>query len=118
MRPVPAVAENKEDFPVVRVNYHEAVAFARWLNEQLKSDEFEVDLPTEEQWEKAARGTDGRKYPWGNEEPTPELANYYDPNKETGLCSVWDHPKGASPYGLLDMAGNVWEWTKSKWKTK
>jgi formylglycine-generating enzyme required for sulfatase activity len=67
-------------------------------------------LPSEAEWEKAARGTDGRMYPWEVEEPNPELANY----NATGVgdtMPVGSYPSGASPYGVLDMAGNVIEWT-------
>ncbi len=65
------------------------------------------------EWEKGARGTDGRIYPWGDE-PDTKKANYL----ETGIgdtTEVGSFPEGASPYGLLDMAGNVWEWTRSLW---
>jgi serine/threonine-protein kinase len=66
-------------------------------------------LPSEAEWEKAARGTDGRIYPWGNQSHNPELLNYYY-SKQAGTTVVGKYPTGASPYGALDMAGNVWEW--------
>jgi len=90
-----------EDYPVIRVSYDDAEAYCRWAGRQ---------LPTGEQWEKAARGVDGRTWPWGNQEATCELANgssdcVGDTNR------VGSYPAGASPYGALDMAGNVDEWT-------
>ena len=89
--------------PVVNVSWHDAVAYAEWRG---------VRLPTEEEWEKAARGTDGRTYPWGNEQPTPKLCNFG--NNEKGTTPVGKYsPQGDSPYGCVDMAGNVWEWTQS-----
>ena len=100
--------------PVVRVSWYEATTFCRWLTIRLQkigalSDHEEIRLPTEAEWEKAARGTDERIYPWGNDKITPELANYTD----TGLgvtSTVGCFPRGVSPYGCEEMAGNVWEY--------
>ncbi|GEM_PF-6594483 len=94
----------KEKHPVVYVTWDDAVAFCEWAG---------VRLPTEAEWQKAARGTDGRLFPWGNEEPTKELCNF---NGNVGdTTPVGAYPKGKSPYGCLDMAGNVWEWCSSAW---
>jgi formylglycine-generating enzyme required for sulfatase activity len=91
--------------PVIRVSWEDANAYCNWLS---KKKGLNFKLPTEAQWEKAARGADGRKYPWGNNEPDETLANFM---KEVGKTSpVGSYPQGASPYGLLDVAGNVWEW--------
>jgi len=99
--------------PRDRVSWYEAVAFCRWLSAKLDS---EIRLPTEQEWEKAARGTDGRVYPWGNDFD-PQRAN----TRETGLgmtCAVGIFPHGASPYGVLDMIGNVVEWTCTDYDTR
>ena len=96
----------KAEHPVVYVSWHDAKAFCEWAR---------LELPTEEQWEKAARGTDGREYPWGNEQPTRELCNF--DRHEGGTTPVGKYsPQGDSPHGCADMSGNVWEWTSSLYK--
>ncbi len=87
------------DHPVVMVSWYGAQSYCKWAG---------GGLPTEAQWEKAARGTDGRRYPWGNADPTCSLAQFEDCS--SGTRPVGSFPDGASPYGALDMAGNVWEW--------
>jgi len=101
---------NDPSQPVVGVSWYEAVAYCNWLSAKTGRD---YRLPTEAEWEKAARGTDGRRYPWGDEW-VEGRAN----TEEAGIgetCAVGCFPAGASPYKALDVAGNVWEWTASKW---
>jgi len=93
----------KEDHPVVDVDWHDARSFCEWLGAR---------LPTEAEWEKASRGVDGRIYPWGNARPNRRLCNHNFFYGDT--LPVGSQPDGASPYGVLDMGGNVWEWTASK----
>ncbi|MGD2086522.1 MAG: SUMF1/EgtB/PvdO family nonheme iron enzyme [Candidatus Aminicenantes bacterium] len=96
---------NGPNFPVVGVSWYEAVAYANWLSKKTGKI---YCLPTEAQWEKAARGTDGREYPWGDEFDK-SLCN----SRECGLnrtSPVGIFPNGKSPYGCMDMAGNVFEW--------
>ena len=101
--------------PVVTVSWDDARAFTAWLASQL--DGLVARLPTEAEWEYAARGSDGRRYPWGNKPPDPPRATFgrrYD----TGRPAVVGHtPRGKSPFGVHDLAGNVWEWCLDAWAT-
>lgn len=88
------------------VSWHDANAYCAWLSHTTGRT---YHLPTEQQWEKAARGTDGREYPWGNEPPTDKLCNFNMNVGDTTPVGSYS-PQGDSPYGVADMAGNVWEW--------
>jgi serine/threonine-protein kinase len=97
------------DYPVIWVDWNQASAYCEWAGGK---------LPTEAQWEKAARGLNRNEYPWGNESPICDLANYNQgSNNEPKHCigdttAVGSSPGGASYYGVMDMAGNVWEWVR------
>lgn len=103
-----ALPDELRDHPVVDISWHEAQAFCGWLGKQTGR---RYRLPTEAEWEKSARGDDGRVFPWGNDFDL-QRCNV----RESGLgitTPVGRYPAGASPYGVLEMAGTVWEWTQS-----
>ncbi len=101
----------KLDYPVVSVSWDDAIAYAAWLAQM---NEQPWRLPTEAEWEKAARGTDGRLFPWGNTFDRSR-ANTVE-SRLRGATAVGSYPSGASPYGAEEMGGNVWEWTHSLYK--
>ncbi|MBN2394269.1 MAG: SUMF1/EgtB/PvdO family nonheme iron enzyme, partial [Anaerolineae bacterium] len=125
--------ENQANHPVTNVTWYDAMAYCEWLTEQLRVEECQVKvwraeqwetigingkawrfhLPSEAEWEKAARGTDGRLYPWGNLWDAKRCST--KESRSVATTPVDAYPLGASPYGVLDMAGNVWEWTRTIW---
>lgn len=117
----PGALQPPADHPVAFVSWPDAVAYARWLEEKLRGwpdtppvianvldGGWRITLPTEAEWEKAARGTDGRIFPWGDE-PRRDRANFLG----RGTSPVGSFACPECPYGLADMSGNVWEWTRT-----
>lgn len=112
------------DHPVATVSWTDALAYARWLDSTLRAssetpaeltqrlrDGWRISLPSEAEWEKAARGADGRVYPWGNG-PRRDRANFA--GRSTAPVGTFECPE--CPFGLFDMSGNVWEWTRSPYQ--
>ncbi len=100
---------DRADHPVNCVDFEQATAYCASVEKR---------LPTEEEWEYAARGSDGRKFPWKGGDPANQLCwngegNEMGKGKHPSTCPVGSYPAGASPFGILDMAGNVWEWTSA-----
>ena len=107
--------EQKKDHPVVNVSWNDAMAYCQWLNDFLKgelSSGLVFRLPTEAEWEKAARGLNGYEWPWGDEFDKNKC-NFSEGGKGTTTRVGSYSPQGDSSYGCADMAGNVWEWTHS-----
>ena len=103
-------ARGEGDHPIVHVSWRDGLAYSRWLSEVTGKN---YSLPSEAEWEKGARGTDGRIYPWGNQWDATRCNSVETSLEKTTF--VHAYLEGASPYGLLDLAGNVWEWTRSLW---
>lgn len=100
------VGNGREDHPITNVSWYDAQSFCEWAD---------VKLPSEAEWEKAARGRDGRLYPWGDQQPQRGRGNYDRILDDTSPVGAF--PDGDSPYGVSDLAGNVLEWTRSNWGT-
>jgi formylglycine-generating enzyme required for sulfatase activity len=103
--------KSKEDHPVVYVTWDDAVAYCKWLTETTGRS---YRLPSEAEWEKAARGTDGRIYPWGDRWDAKRCNTREGGLGDTTPVGMYS-PQGDSPYGCVDMAGNVWEWCATRW---
>jgi formylglycine-generating enzyme required for sulfatase activity len=108
--------DDKEDHPVVQVSWDDAMAYCKWFNETFKSElgDLLLRLPTEAEWEKAARGAYGNEWPWGNEFDPAKCNSHEGGKVGTTPVGAYSSLGGDSPYGCADMVGNVWEWTHSR----
>jgi formylglycine-generating enzyme required for sulfatase activity len=106
----------RSNYPVVGISWYEALAFCRWLTQhkEYNPEGYVYTLPSEAEWEYAARGKKRRIYPWGSEQPDEERANFH--RRYNGATPVGCFPLGATPEGVFDLAGNVWEWTRSEYR--
>lgn len=102
--------------PVVNVSWIDAVAYCEWLSAS-NPDGYTFELPSEAQWEFAARGPESQRYPWGESPPSDRLACYGLNHQEDKPAVVGSYPEGAGPFGHLDLAGLVWEWCRDAWET-
>lgn len=108
---------NLANHPVVGVSWYEAVAYCQWLSETTGE---RIMLPTEQQWQRAAQGDDGRIYPWSKDWDCQRCNNSVKPcdsNQTTPVTAYEGKPKGDSPFGVVDMAGNVWEWCSTAYES-
>lgn len=103
---------DEDEQPVVGISWYEAMAFCSWLSEESGS---KITLPTDQSWQRAAQGDDERKYPWGDDFDTSKANTYQSRVKRTSPVTAY--PDGASPFGVMDMVGNVWEWCLTDFKT-
>ena len=110
--------QKKKDHPVVSISWNDAMAYCKWFNETFKSElgNLLLHLPTEAEWEKAARGTYGNEWPWGNEFDMNKCNSSEGGKGGTTPVGLYSAVGGDSPYGCADMVGNVWEWTHTLWK--
>jgi len=105
---------NKPNQPVIGLSWYECVAYCRWLSAETGHT---YRLPTEAEWEKGARGDDGRTFPWGNDHDPDRLNGRGENDRDVcATTPVGIYPDGASPYGLFDCVGNGWEWCATRWK--
>jgi len=107
------IPAGKEHHPVVNVSWHDARAFCDWLGNEQAAPVTRIRLLTEAEWEYAARGSEGRDYPWGSEPPDEKHCNFG--GKVGDTTPVGSYPFGATPRGVNDLAGNVWEWIEDAW---